>query len=272
MSNYHYFDLPKGKLSYLKFGKGKRLLIALHGFSDQAILFKALEESLSPHYTVYAIDFPFHGNTVWNAAYFESADVLLFIERILQDFDTKRFDLMAYSMGGRIALKILPELMGQLNHLYIIAPDGIGTKWMFDVTRLPFFTRRLLQRTLQQPQWFFTVLSFLKKRKILTTFLHDFAYNHIKTPERRKRIFGTWASIQRFQFAAKDRKALLVNHQLPTDVYFGIRDEVIPIRIGEWLSEGVATIRLHRLEEGHLLVDQQLNALLKEQLNEMSSK
>jgi pimeloyl-ACP methyl ester carboxylesterase len=265
-----FLKVPKGHIGYLKFGEGEQLLIALHGFSDQAILFRNLESALAPHYTVYAIDLPFHGQSVWEVEHFLPEDILLIVEQILQLENKDQFDLMGYSMGGRVAQMILPNIIEQVDHLYLIAPDGIATILLFDFARIPIFTRRWLQAWLKKPERFFRFIQLLKKRGWLSPFLHDFAYHHFRTPERRQRLFGSWASVQQFRFVPQHIKDLIQQHQLPTDLYFGVRDEVIKPSAGKWLSEGVSNIRLHLLDEGHLLVDEELNLLLAEQLSDSS--
>ena len=54
-------------IHYLSMGSGKQILIALHGYGDNAALYKVLLPSLGNRYTIYAIDLPYHGRTRWAA-------------------------------------------------------------------------------------------------------------------------------------------------------------------------------------------------------------
>ncbi|MEL6718432.1 MAG: alpha/beta hydrolase, partial [Bacteroidota bacterium] len=257
-----------GRITYRKFGEGEELLIAIHGFSDRASLFEVLEDGLGKKYTVYAFDLPYHGQTEWREDYFDKKDVLSFIQLILKQEQKDSFALMGYSMGGRIIQVILSEIIEKVAQLYLIAPDGINTKWMFNVNQFPMFVRHYLRRTLRKPERFFRMLHWFYNKKFITKFIHDFAYNHLKTPERRHRLFCTWNAIHHFKTHPKKFKELLKKYQLSTDLYYGRRDEVIQVSSGEWLSEGLPHVRLHILDEGHLLIDQSLNQLLDQQLNE----
>ncbi|MEN0049665.1 MAG: alpha/beta hydrolase [Bacteroidota bacterium] len=265
---YQYFQHSNGKIAYRKFGEGKELLIAIHGFSDRASLFDLLEEGLGKKYTVYAFDLPYHGQTEWQKEEFDKTDVLSFINLILKRENQENFALMGYSMGGRIIQVLLSEIIKKVSHLYLIAPDGIDTKWMFNVNQFPMFVRHYLRRALRKPERFFRMLHWFYDKKFITKFVHDFAYNHLKTPERRHRLFCTWNAIHHFKTHPKKFKQLLQEHQLPTNLYYGKRDEVIQASSGAWLSEGLPHVQLHLLEEGHLLIDQALNELLDQQLNE----
>lgn len=251
---------------FIKFGSGKRLLIALHGFGDRASLFQSLEEALSPYYTVYAIDLPYHGLTRWHKSFFTKTDIANLIRLIAKQEQQESFSLMGYSFGGRIVQTLLFEFVEWLEHVYLIAPDGIQTKWMFNLTLMPNWLRLVTKNLLREPHWFMRFLEIVYRRGLISKFIHDFAYNHIKTEERRERIFCTWISLNDFANNPKKVKKLLADSRLPVDLYFGRRDEVIPVSAGEWLSKDLENVHLHILEEGHLLVDKELNALLKQQL------
>jgi len=267
---YQYFQHSNGRIAYRQFGEGKDLLIAIHGFSDRASLFDVLKESLGKKYTVYAFDLPYHGQTEWEKEDFDHEDILSMIYLILEKENQEKFTLMGYSMGGRIIQVLLPKIIKQITHLYLIAPDGIDTKWMFNVNQFPMFVRHYLYNSLSKPDRFFRILHWFYDKKIITKFIHDFAYNHLKTPERRHRLFCTWSAIHHFKTHPRKFKKLLQQHQLPTDLYYGKRDEVIQASSGAWLSEGLAQVNLYLLDEGHLLIDQALNQLLDQQLNKQA--
>ncbi|MEM8526552.1 MAG: alpha/beta hydrolase [Bacteroidota bacterium] len=265
--HYRFFSHQNGKIAYRKFGAGEELLIAIHGFGDRSSLFDVLEDGLGKKYTVYAFDLPYHGQTEWNKEYFDKVDVLSFIELVLEQEQRQEFALMGYSMGGRIIQILLPKIISQVTDLYLIAPDGIETKWMFNFNILPPFVRRVFQRLLQNPERFFKIIGWIYERKFVTKFIHDFAYNHLKTANRRHRLFCTWNALHHFKTKPKKFKKLLRAHQLSTNLYYGKRDEVIRASSGEWLKAGLLNVQLYLLDEGHLLIGEKLNQLLHQQLN-----
>lgn len=259
--NYQYLKHPNGKVAYLKFGEGEQLLICLHGFSDKGSLFEVLAPSLSQKYTVYAIDFPFHGLTEWHKNHFDKHDVLSIFQLILDQENKQRLSLMGYSMGGRITQVILPKIIQKVDELYLIAPDGIQTKWLFSINQMPLLVRKILKKALNNPERFFKLLKWLYQQKIITKFLHNFTFHHLKTTERRDRLFNIWTSIYHLKTYPRRLKKLLRKSQLPTQLYFGSRDEIIPKKGGEWLANGLDNVTLNIIEEGHLLVDEKLDAL-----------
>lgn len=267
-----YLKFKESTVSYLEFGQGTRLMIALHGFGDRATLFEALIPSLGLKYTVLALDLPYHGKTVWKAPTFDREDLNQLFIKLLDLYEQDHFSLLGYSLGGRLSQVLLPYFVDRLDHLYLVAPDGIRTKWMFNVTLMPKWFRQIVKRLVDRPDWVFRLLRVLHQKKLITKFVHDFAYNHLKTPERRQRIFCTWISITYFANRPAKIKKLLASSALSTDLFFGKRDEVIPLSGGKWLSKGLSNVRLHVLNEGHLLIDQELNDLLDNLLNDKSKE
>ena len=254
------------EIHFLRFGAGEELLIALHGFADKAAMFLKLEESLKTKYVVYCLDLPFHGATKWNKPQFDQEDISCIFKVILKKENKERFDLMGFSLGGRIVQKMLFEWIPKVNKVYLIAPDGLDTKW-FNASMVPQWFKSSLKWLLRKPEWFIKTIKHLHKWGLITRFIHNFTYYHIHTKEKRDRIFSVWYSLRYFRINVRKVKNLLRKYPIPIELYFGSRDEVIPASTGILLAEGMPNIRLHEIEEGHLLIDHKLNDLLKRQLS-----
>ena len=263
-----FIKYKKSSIHYYRFGTGSELLIALHGFADQGKLFGALEPSLSDHYTVYAIDLPFHGKTKWAANHFDQKDLSGIIQKIREREGKDRINFMGYSMGGRLVQKLLFEWIPKVDKVYLIAPDGLKTKWMFNVNMMPMPLRHLIHWLLRNPNWLIWVIKKSYRWGLISKFIHDFSYYHISTEEKRDRIFNTWYSLDSFVLHPKKVKNLLQKYPVMVEMYFGTRDEVIPPESGKLLSEGLDNVHLNLIEEGHLLLDEKLDRLLRVQLAE----
>lgn len=262
-----FLDYKGSKVHYVQFGSGQELLVAFHGFADQGALFSRLQNSLSPYYTVYAIDLPFHGKTKWSANTFNKEDLSNILRIICEKEGKTRISLMGYSMGGRLVQKLLFDWIEVTDKVYLIAPDGLNTKWMFNFNMMPMSLRHLMHWLLKNPNWMIWLIKKSYQWKLISKFIHDFAYYHISTKEKRDRIFNTWYSLRSFNFNARKVKALLANSSVPVIMYFGKRDEVIPPESGKILSEGLDNVETYLINEGHLLIDEKLDALLEEQLS-----
>jgi len=256
-----HIPVSKGAIHALRFGTGKKLLITFHGFADRADLFRAIVEPLASRYLVYAIDLPYHGQTDWNASYFDQNDLIEIIQSIQSKEQGESISLLGYSLGGRLALSVFQMVRPEV--LFLIAPDGIKSRRLLNLTNIPFWVRHLYTFLLHRPSLIHSVIRRLYAWKLITKFIHDFCIYHTNSPERRERIIGTWSSLRYFRIQPKAIKRALIHSKIPTHLFYGTRDEVIPLAGGQWLSKDAPNIDLHLIEEGHLLIDEKLESVLE---------
>jgi len=257
-----FLDYKKSKVHALRFGHGDQLLIALHGFADTAALFTVLQKSLESKYTIYAIDLPFHGKTIWDKQYYDRADISAIFQLILDKENKERFDLMGFSLGGRIVQKMLFEWQDQIDQVHLIAPYGLS----FNASWVPQWIKALLYRMLHQPKWMISLASLLNRWKLLKPFHYKFVQYHIANKMNRDRLFYTWQSLHYFKLQPKKVKVLLAKSSMKVDLYFGAKDKVIPVSQGQQLSEGLAHVDLHILDTGHRLVGEELANFLEKEI------
>ena len=257
-----FLSSPHGRIHIFRFGSGPELLIALHGFSDRARMFTVLEPALSEKYTVVAIDLPFHGQTTWDKNTFLKEDLLGIIRQILAEQEKNTFSLMAFSFGARLAQAMLPELAAQINHLYLISPDGINTKGMSMATHTPMWMRRLLFRILQRPGWFIGMVDAGKKVKVVPPLVHHFLTNNLNRPERFQRTFGCWLAMDSFYLRRRHIKRVLQTTGLPTQVFIGKNDPMLGHSSLKKLYESIPNVEITWLDDGHRLVGEELARML----------
>lgn len=249
---------PAGRVHTLRFGTGPELLIALHGFSDRARMFAVLAPALAKRYTVVAIDWPFHGQTEWAKNTFTKEDLLDIVRQIAENEGKERFSLMGFSFGARLAQAMLPELVGQLNKLYLLSPDGVKTKGMTAATRTPVWVRHLLYRILQNPNWFIQLVRFGRSLRLVPPLIHHFLTNNLNRPERFRRTFGCWLAMDSFYLGRRRIKAILQKSQLPTDVHIGLNDPMLQQATLKKQYEGMPNVRVFWSDDGHRLVSEEL--------------
>jgi pimeloyl-ACP methyl ester carboxylesterase len=261
-----FLEYKNSKIYFLKFGNGEKLLIALHGFGDQASVFLPLEPALKKDYTVYALDLPFHGQTQWQGDSFSKKNMIYIFELILKREHKTRFELMGFSFGGRIILSSLLETISKLDKIYLIAPDGVKTRGIFNAMLVPVWLRRFIKKQINHPDWVIKIMEKAYQIGLLTKFNFSFIRHNISTQQRRERIFNTWISLSDFSVNLKKSRNVLKEYSIPVELYFGKLDKIIPLKAGEKLSNGMPNIRLNILEEGHLLLNEKLNDLISDQL------
>lgn len=268
----NFLNYNSSKVEYIKFGEGKKLLVAFHGFGDSASLFKVLQPALSLKYTVYALSFPYHGKTQWNTDLFSKEDILEIIKLILEKENKTNVTLMGYSMGGKVVLNMIPILSEILDKVYLLAPDGIKTHILYDIHNLPNWFIDSVKWLMKKPRLFFKVAKFFHKNGLLSKFLYDFTKNHFSTYEQRQRFFNVSQSLQdSFGPNIKKVKSILNDKNIEVEMYFGVRDQVIPPEAGTIFSRDLKNCHYQTLNKGHLIIDRELNEILTKRIEKEKS-
>ncbi len=253
-----YIDFKNARIHCLRFGQGERLLIALHGFGDRARLFAILEKALAERYTVVAFDLPFHGQTEWPERSFSKADLMGIVHTILRRENKERLCLMGYSFGARLCQALMPDLLPQLDKLYLLAPDGIQTKGMSTAVRTPMWVRQFLFRILKKPAWFLQLLNLGRRLGVVPPLIVHFLSFNITRPERFLRTFGCWFALDSFYLPRHRINAIWRESGLRVDIYFGTKDEMIRYKTVKKMVEGIRTVRIYLMDAGHRLIGEDL--------------
>jgi alpha-beta hydrolase superfamily lysophospholipase len=95
-------------------GQDLNLSFCFHGYGEDASSFEFLENFAGQQLTFYAIDLPFHGQTVWNEGRsFTINDLKHLIEKILNQDNqqpvtsNQQLSLLGFSLGGRIRTSLI---------------------------------------------------------------------------------------------------------------------------------------------------------------------
>lgn len=244
------FHTTHGTVHALQFGRGERLLIALHGFADSARMFLPLENKMGERYTIVAIDLPFHGQTVWDQSFFSPNDLLGIISQILEQERKTRFSVLGFSFGARLVLSMLPTLKPSLENIYLFSPDGIRTRWMTAATLTPLWLRKLLERLLRKPGWLLVLTDVARKWRLLPAFLHHFFHRHLKNPHRIRRVFGCWYALPFFPIERRKIREALQTSDIPTSIVVGSRDPLLNFEQLSDYFDGIPKVRIVQVEGG----------------------
>lgn len=186
--------MAKPHLHCSTFGSGQQAIVAFHGFGQEGSVFLPLANAF-PQYTVYAVDLFFHGQSRWH-----DLNQLLtrehwrqLLEELLAQYNINRFDLVGFSMGGRIALVTYELFAPRIDRLWLLAPDGIKPNaWYRIATRNKLLHGLFRYITSENPNIFHYSVRVLEKHRLLHPMLAKIARQQMHTPELRKRVYHTW--------------------------------------------------------------------------------
>lgn len=262
-----YLPYRSSRMHLLKVGSGPKVVLAFHGFSEEANGFLEIAPAFSGTYTLYAFDFPFHGKTEWHEpSDLDLSDLTAMIRQLQNMEGFSSFSLLGFSMGGRLCLSVVPHFLPALDGLFLVAADGIRTHKVFNIAMYPIWGRWVFRWVMQKPGVFFRLVESLYSIRIISRFLHKFAKNHMDTPEKRNRIFHTWVALKNFVPDVPVVQRLLTEAVIPVHLFFGERDEVIPTEVGRKFASGVPHATFDIIPKGHKLIHPILVPYLKKYL------
>ena len=119
-----FFDNAGVKLYYEKSGCGAPLLL-LHGWGGRADSFLPVTRDFSAARTVYAVDFPGHGNSPEPPAPWSVTEYMELIWAFIRRMDISGCDIIAHSFGGRVALLLAAEHPEAVRRMVLTGCAGI---------------------------------------------------------------------------------------------------------------------------------------------------
>lgn len=223
------FSIPtsKGIIRGLKVGQGNQLFIGFHGFANSARYMLPLAKALSDDSTFYAIDLPFHGDSDWKDSYFNAFDIAEICQKIMEREDCSLFSIIGFSMGGRIGIKLLEVIPQSIDKLYLISPDGFGTRWIRHLEKIPFKFRLKLANWDKIDLTLLKFTKFLENTGAINGLPHRFFKNHLNDIQRRNRMFGSWVSLSHFSVKPRRIKRNLKRNGKEIMLVFDRNDPII---------------------------------------------
>ncbi|MBX3240466.1 MAG: alpha/beta hydrolase [Chitinophagaceae bacterium] len=242
-------------IEYYSRKKGPEQLICFHGYGEEARSFTELSEHLQ-HYSVIAINLPWHGETDWkeglNFGITDLESILHLIPGI-----AKRFSLAGFSMGGRVALHLYQHLPERINDLILIAPDGLKMNIWYWMATQTSGGNRLFHYFMQKPRFFFTVTGILKKLGLINAGVYNFTRQFLLLEDARKKLYTRWTTMRKIRPDISKVSTLVKKHQTPVKLIYGRYDRVIRYTTGEaFVKKAGATCKLYIIPAGHKLLQQ----------------
>ncbi len=250
-------------IHFLRFGTGSEVMIAFHGFGEISDSFLALQQALGGRYTVYAMDMPYHGKTIWREPhYYNKQDLHSILELLFAAEHISKFELMGFSMGGKNAMAAVKMFPDKVQRLLLLASDGIQTKRLYNVAVYPAWGRKVFHSVVHHPGWLFAGIRLFRRLGIISPWLHKFTTNHLNTKEKRQCLYDTWVAMADFQIDIPYLKQLINKHAIPVLLIFGERDEVIPPAVATIFAQGVDHATIHIIRRGHYFIDERFDPVL----------
>ncbi|GAA4004197.1 alpha/beta fold hydrolase [Hymenobacter fastidiosus] len=257
----------KTTLHYRQYGAGPRVILAFHGYGQTEGHWRSVAAALGDGVTVYAFDLFYHGQSR-----LAKADAPLSKKRLgelLNEFLTGHhidtFGVLAFSMGAKFALVAVERFPARVEQVWLIAPDGIRTRFWYALATYPPWMRGVLGRAVLRPQRLLRFIDALAQRRLVDSGLVRFAQWQLDSREKRLRVYRSWVGFRQLVFELKTLAALLNRRPTPVTFFLGQHDRVIP---HAGLREFIASLKNARtilLNAGHAGLIHDVAAHLRQQ-------
>lgn len=221
-----YLQLNEGEIAYAKEGKGKKVLVFVHGLSSNSDAWYRNIEELKKDYTCIAIDLPGYGRSFKNADEYTAT----YFAEILKEFANKmklnKFTLVGHSMGGQAAIKFASKYPEKLDKLILIAPAGIEEFNEFEGNAMKMvMIPKIIMATSEEQIDRNYLLNFYKIPKEADQMIQD-RKNIVKASDFEQHAIAIEKSVK----GMLDDKVVddLVNIKTPTLILFAKNDMLIP--------------------------------------------
>jgi len=249
-------------------GDGKNLLLCFHGYGESEKSFHFLEKYLPPSYFLIAIDMPYHGETVWKEGMNFTMDDLENIILVLQDkhnFLGQPFSMLAFSMGGRIALSILQRKQQQVSRLILLAPDGLVINFWYWLSTQTHLGNKLFLATIHKPGWFLKMVKLSNRLGLLNQSIYKFVDHFLHDKKKRKQLYLRWTCFRKIKPDLAKLKESISQYKIPVHLVYGKHDRIIVASRGEKFKTGIEPYcTLESLNCGHqVLHEKNIDVILR---------
>lgn len=253
-----HYDLGKSRIQYCCWGTGPKLLFCFHGYGESANSFSFLEDALGKDHTLVAIDLPFHGQTDWKEGlFFNPPDLLALLEEITTRLPGRKgpWTLLAYSMGGRVALHLLQLAPEKIGKLALLAPDGLQVNPWYWLATQTGPGNRLFRFTMAHPAWFFFLLRAGNALKCVNPGIYKFTIRYIDDVKVRRNLYERWTTMKGFRPRLSVIRNIIRSQNISIQLVYGQYDRIIRPGKGERFRRGIENhCALLVLPTGHQLL------------------
>lgn len=237
----NYADVNGTRVHYYAHGKGEPLVL-VHGFSSDANLMVPLLVGMAPNFQVFAIDLLGYGDTDKPADGYSIAAQSKLVTDFIEAKKLGRTNLFGVSMGGWIAMHAAASRPELIDKLVIANSSGVKFDLAFDPAvffpKEPGDIEKL--RALMAPPAPIPLPGFVNRD--LVRMFQGMQDTNVKMMQS----MGTGADLM-------DER--LGQITVPTLVYWGEPDKLVPLEVGQRLAAGIPGARLVTTPDcGHMAV------------------
>lgn len=245
------------------FGDGPDAILCFHGFGIGAQDFQIFEKFLKNRYTFYAINNLFHGNSQVEDRNIEKEplkpeELKDLIQGLQKKESIEKFSLLAYSLGGRMALKIAELIPEQISSIFLFAPDGVELNAWYKIASRSGPGRALYRASMKHYSIFEKAVRFLAAVKIVNPKIKQLVLGSTNSKEKRKLAYKVWTFLRLIEPNMRLLQKLMGQYAIKIEVYVGKYDRILPPSTIRIFEKHFKNVRISKLKAGHVLFKEEL--------------
>lgn len=253
----------ESSIAYHQYGKGDKIVFCFHGYGLDGSCFEFLEDEIFDTYTLFCIDLPFHGETIWQKdADFHPSDLFGIITLIYPDVDRETISIIGYSLGGRISLSLAEYYPEKIKKLLLIAPDGLQHNYLKEIATRTTIGRKVFLQILKNTQVIFKLGYVLNKLGLLSKSKLKFANAHLDTSKKCEDLYNRWIALQYFYPNLKKLRTNQNTFSIEIEVISGEYDQIIKTKACKKFCNRIDNCRLMIVSLGHQLLSNKVAATI----------
>ncbi len=252
-----YVSTGNQRLHYLKYGSGPGLLLAFHGYGNDARSFRVMAPLLEKKYTLISVNLPHHGGSQWpdNLA-FGKKELRILVDGLLRQAGKDRFSLIGYSLGGRVCLNIIELMPDSIEKVVMIAPDGLKLNPFYYFVTRTAIGRRLFRNFLTGGRKYNRIIDGLHNFSLIDSSRYKFVMRYLEDEGQRQLLLKVWPAMRLLLPDIQMIQGHIRSYYIPVDIFMGRYDHVIPLRPAQQFRKNMpAHVQVHVLEKGHVMFD-----------------
>lgn len=240
-------------LHYQVFGQGPRTLLLFHGFGQDSSVFKEMAEALQEHFTCYSFDLFFHGASARSKGdtALEKETWANALQQFLAENNIGRFSVLGFSLGARFALTAAEAFAARIDHLVLLAPDGIRENGWYRLATSSSLLRAYFKGMIANPSRFTRLIQLARRLRLAPAPLLRFAESQMNTEEKRWRVYHAWVVFRQLRVELPPLADLLKKNNVQTAVILASHDHVITADSVQPLVRHLPAAGLHVVNARH---------------------
>lgn len=261
-----YIKVGEQQLHYLQMGNGKQVLLAIHGYNNNAGLFLPFEKTIGGKYTIISIDMPHHGKSEWDKEELSVGMMQELLSHLKNTYGVKKVSLLGYSMGGRLCLKLIERCCNDIDKVVLMASDGLRFNFFYYFLTRTGLGKALFKSFVEKPAKYFPLIERLKKWKWIDESRYKFAMQYVQTKEKRQFLYNVWPAMSALIPLTSKVKVNIRKEKIPVHIFMGAYDRIIPAKLAQDFCKDLPEAQVHILQKGHRLMDEECVAEISNSL------